>query len=153
MKKLLLTVLVAWSFNAMADGIICSHDGRAYDGNYDEVKLEKTSNGYDITWTSITAGMGGNTTKTIKPLATDLKCNIKGIIAYCYKSSAESGEARNSIATFKRIEAIELRSLEQEKPDNKYPRMEISVRSPLLVTPHGSSFGLMDQFTRCKITR
>ena len=143
MKKMTLMTLLTLVLNtAFADGIICSQDARPVDGNYQEVKLFKNQDGYQLVKKTITAGFGFPVEEKETILATNLKCNIQGVIAYCFKSQTESSDRSNSIVTFKEIDKRSLYSLKQKDVEQAPTQIEIKVGSPL-VKPLRETFNFL----------
>jgi len=133
MKRVFLSLaILSLSLPAFADGILCFRDARPVDGNYLEVKLAATGNGYDLTSKVISSGFGGRVQGKETTLATDLRCNIDGLIAYCFKSSVESGDSSNSSVKFQLVEKTQLNSLSQQEAVMAPAQIDIEVGSPLV---------------------
>lgn len=133
MKRILLSlVALSISVPAFADGIMCFRDNRPVDGVYKEVKLAATAEGYDLTTKIITPGFASPVETKKITLATGLKCSLDGLVAYCFKSGAESGDPSNSIVKFQLVEKTQLNSLSQQKAEKAPAQVEIEVGSPLV---------------------
>jgi hypothetical protein len=151
MKKVFLEMLIlAVSTPAFADGILCSRDGRVVDGIYEEVKLEAKQGQkiYDLTRT--VDSPGPKSQPEVSTLATDLKCKIDELVAYCFKSASDSGDKVNSVVTFQSIERTLLSSLEQKKAEKAGVEIEIVVGSPLTDGRKEYVFNVAQKFGGCK---
>lgn len=138
---------------AFAAGILCSLDARPVDGNYGEVRLAETAQGYEITQTTASSGFGRGgaaPSKTSRVLATGLQCSIDGLAAYCFKSGTQTGESANSIATFEVVQKLQIQSLQDKTATMSEPRVVIEVSSPITGQRQKYDFAVKAQFGGCK---
>ncbi len=133
-RAVFICIALSLSTSALSDGILCYEDARPVDGDYKEVRLDSTDQGYDLTAKIITAGFGAPVKTTEKTLATDLVCNLDGLIAYCFKSASVSGVQTHSIVEFSMVTRTQLTSLLQTAAEEAPEEIEIQVGSPL--PPH-----------------
>ena len=133
MKRFIALITFLSSTSILANGILCYKDARPVDGVYKEVKLEQSQDlTYDLTTKVITPGFGFPVETTETTLATGLSCNLDGLMAYCFKSSATSGDPSNSIVKFEQLMTKGLYSLEQSAAETYPVQIKIEVSSPLI---------------------
>lgn len=144
MKHLMLFTLLIGSLSVSASGIVCSEDGRPRDASYSEIKLEKVGSTYQMSSTIITAGFGAPVQTTTNVIAKDLKCQVKGLLAYC---------ARWSNGTSDEVSIQQVKRTALDTLTNPIPReqdlIEIKISSSEKPAAETFEFDLNDRFTSC----